>query len=65
MHKKILVTGANGFIGTNFIHYVLQKYPDLEVFNLDALDFEISRNNHKHQDPERYHFVHGSILDKD
>jgi len=65
MHKKILVTGANGFIGTNFIHHVLQKYPDLEVFNLDALDFEISRLNHKHQDPERYHFIQGSILNKD
>jgi dTDP-glucose 4,6-dehydratase len=64
MQKKILVTGANGFIGTNFVQYVLHKYPDLEIYNLDALDFEISQDNHKHQDPERYHFIHGSILDK-
>jgi dTDP-glucose 4,6-dehydratase len=65
MHKKILITGACGFIGTNYIHYLMNQGSDIEIFNLDALDFEISRNNHAHLDSERYHFIHGSILDKD
>lgn len=61
--KKILVTGCNGFIGTNFVHMIYSKYPDLEIFNIDCLDFDISKNNHDGLD-KRYHFVHGSILDK-
>lgn len=62
--KKILVTGCNGFIGTNFVNYIYQKYPDLEIYNIDNLDFEISKNNHEGKDSQRYHFIHGSILDK-
>lgn len=65
MQTKILVTGANGFIGTNFVHQILNLHPNLEIFNLDALDFEISQNNHAHLDSDRYHFIHGSILDKE
>ena len=34
---KILVTGGAGFIGSNFVHYMLDKYPDYEIVNLDAL----------------------------
>ncbi len=63
--KKILLTGCNGFIGTNFLNLIYKSYPDLEIFNIDNLDFDISKNNHKDKDPDRYHFVHGSILDKE
>jgi len=34
---RLLVTGSAGFIGSNFSQYVLEKYPDYEVVNLDAL----------------------------
>lgn len=63
--KKILLTGCNGFIGTNFLNLIYSSYPDTEIVNIDNLDFEISKNNHKDKDPDRYRFVHGSILDKD
>ena len=33
--KKILVTGGNGFIATNYIKLLTEKYSDVEVFNID------------------------------
>ncbi|MBW1855120.1 MAG: NAD-dependent epimerase/dehydratase family protein, partial [Deltaproteobacteria bacterium] len=36
---KILVTGGAGFIGSNFIRYVRNKYPDYQVVNLDTLTY--------------------------
>ncbi|MCE2928451.1 MAG: dTDP-glucose 4,6-dehydratase [Candidatus Caenarcaniphilales bacterium] len=63
--EKILITGGNGFIGTNFIHLLYETYPDLEIFNLDCLDFKITADNHKHLDAKRYHHIHASLLDKD
>ena len=35
--KTILVTGGCGFIGSNFVHYILGKYPNYQVVNLDDL----------------------------
>ncbi|MCK5460191.1 GDP-mannose 4,6-dehydratase, partial [Candidatus Parcubacteria bacterium] len=37
--SKILVTGGAGFIGSNFIKYWLDKYPDNKIINLDALTY--------------------------
>ena len=36
---KLLVTGGAGFMGSNFIHYILKKYPDYEIINLDKLTY--------------------------
>lgn len=62
---KLLITGGAGFIGTNFIHYFLNKYPGAEVVNLDALTYAGKKDNLKSlDDDKRYEFVHGSICDK-
>ncbi|MBU0568540.1 GDP-mannose 4,6-dehydratase, partial [bacterium] len=37
--KKLLVTGGAGFIGSNFIKYILGKYPDYRIVNLDKLTY--------------------------
>lgn len=61
--KNILVTGGCGFIGTNFIHYVLRQTDfDGQIVNLDCLTY--AGNAYNHDDVhEGYTFVHGSICD--
>jgi dTDP-glucose 4,6-dehydratase len=63
----ILVTGGAGFIGSNFIRYVLQNAPqDVRLINLDALTYAGNLENLREveQNP-RYTFVHGSIHNKE
>ena len=36
---KIIVTGGAGFIGGNFVHHMVNKYPDYEIINLDLLTY--------------------------
>jgi dTDP-glucose 4,6-dehydratase len=62
---KYLVTGGAGFIGSNFIHYILNKYPDRQVVNLDKLTYAGNLDNLKlwESDP-RYRFVKGDINDR-
>jgi len=61
---KILVTGGCGFIGSNFIRYMLRKYPDLEIVNLDALTYAGNTENLREIENEaRYRFVHGRVED--
>lgn len=36
---KLLVTGGCGFIGSNFIYQMFEKYPDIEIINLDKLTY--------------------------
>lgn len=61
---KLLVTGGAGFIGSNFIHYWLAKYPEDSIVNLDILSYAGNLNNLADisQDP-RYRFVQGDIAD--
>jgi dTDP-glucose 4,6-dehydratase len=62
--KKLLVTGGAGFIGSNFIRKVMQKYPDLHVTNLDALTYAGNLNNLSDvSNNPRYTFVKGDICD--
>ena len=62
---KILVTGGAGFIGANFIHYILGKYPEDKIVNLDALTYAGNLDNLKDiEGNPNYEFVHGDITDK-
>lgn len=61
---KLLVTGGAGFIGSNFIHYILNKYPEDEIINLDALTYAGNLENLKDiENNPNYKFVHGDIMD--
>ncbi|MCL4309993.1 MAG: dTDP-glucose 4,6-dehydratase [Actinomycetota bacterium] len=61
---KILVTGGAGFIGSNFIRLILEKYPDYEVVNLDKLTYAGNLDNLKDiESDERYSFVKADIGD--
>jgi len=63
---KILVTGGAGFIGANFVRYILNKYPDYQVINLDVLTYAGNLENLKDlENNPNYQFVKGDILDKD
>jgi len=64
--KNILVTGGAGFIGSNFIHFLLKLEPDVQIYNLDALTYAGSQENLKDlSDPPRHTFIHGDILDRE
>lgn len=62
---KLLVTGGAGFIGSNFIHYMLKKYPDYQIVNLDLLTYAGNLENLKGlEENSNYKFVMGDIADK-
>lgn len=61
---KLLVTGGAGFIGSNFVHYILKTYPDYEVVNLDLLTYAGNLENLKElEENPRHKFVKGDICD--
>ena len=61
---KLLVTGGMGFIGSNFIRYILDEHSDAQVINLDALKYGSNPANVKDLiGDERYSFVRGDISD--
>ncbi|MBU4501397.1 MAG: dTDP-glucose 4,6-dehydratase [Nanoarchaeota archaeon] len=63
---KIMVTGGAGFIGSNFIRYLLEKYDDVEIINYDKLTYAGNLNNLRDvEDNRRYNFVRGDICDNE
>lgn len=79
--KSILVTGCAGFIGSNFVPYFLEKYPNYRIVNLDLLTYAGNLENLKEVDDilaktipnpqstisqnERYKFIHGDICNRE
>ena len=64
--RSILVTGCAGFIGSNFVPYFLEKYPEYHIVNLDLLTYAGNLANLKEvEENERHTFVHGDICDRE
>lgn len=62
---RILITGGAGFIGSNFILYLLNKYPDYNVINFDALTYASCLENlNEVRHHKSYRFVKGDITDR-
>ncbi|MEK3704882.1 dTDP-glucose 4,6-dehydratase [Paenibacillus sp. FSL R7-0198] len=61
---KLLVTGGAGFIGSNFVMYMLERYPDYEIINADALTYAGNLENLKPLEGNKRHtFVKADITD--
>lgn len=61
---KYFVTGGAGFIGSNFIRYMLKKYDDCEIVNYDLLTYAGNLENLTEiQDDKRYEFIKGDICE--
>ena len=62
---KFLITGGAGFIGSNYLHYVVNKYNDDKFVCIDALTYAGNYNNIKElENKENFKFVHGDITDR-
>jgi len=62
---KLLITGGCGFIGSNFIHYIIKKHPDYSITNLDKLTYAGNPDNLKSlESNQNYTFIKGDICDK-
>ncbi|RLA84230.1 MAG: dTDP-glucose 4,6-dehydratase [Epsilonproteobacteria bacterium] len=66
MMKSILLTGTAGFIGSNFVPYFLEKYPEYKLINLDLLTYAGDLKNLKEcEGNDRYKFIKGDICNRD
>jgi len=66
MTKNILLTGTAGFIGSNFVSYFLEKYPEYNLINLDLLTYAGNLENLKEcEDNPRYKFIKGDICNRE
>ena len=65
MSKTILVTGGAGFIGSNFVPYFCEKYPEYHIINLDKLTYAGNLDNVREcESMKNYTFVKGDICDR-
>ena len=65
LSRSILITGGAGFIGSNFIPYFCEKYPDYHIINLDKLTYAGSLDNLKDcENFKNYTFIKGDICDE-
>ncbi len=61
-----LITGGLGFIGTNFIRYLLDKKQDIEITNIDKISYGANSNNLKELETQgNYRFIKGDICDRE
>ena len=63
---RLLITGGAGFIGSNFVHYVLREHGDWQVVNLDKLTYAGNLENLRDiENNSRYQFIRGDIADRE
>lgn len=61
---RILVTGGAGFIGSNFVNYMVEKYPEYSIVNVDVLTYAGNLENLKQSESKpNYQFVKADIID--
>ena len=64
--KSILVTGGAGFIGSNFVPFFVEKYPDYHIVNFDKLTYAADlKNVEECQEKKNYTFIKGDIVNRD
>ena len=65
--RNLLITGGCGFIGSNYINYILKKYNDINVINIDAMYYCASEKNIEEDiiNSERYTLIKGNLCSYD